>query len=299
MEEKVEIAKKYLVPKQKLEHGIKSKDVNISQKALVKIIEGYTRESGVRSLERKIAGVIRYVAKSIVMEEEFPKTIEPAHLFKILGAEDFDKEIYASEELAGVVPGLAWTSAGGELLYIEAGLNRGRGKLAISGKLGDVMKESASAALSYLRSTADTLNIDHRVFDHFDLHIHVPAGAVPKDGPSAGITMLTSLASVFTQRKVRQKLAMTGEITLKGKVLPVGGIREKILAAKRAGIKEIILCKKNKKDIDDITPSYLEGLQFHYVETADEVLKIALLKEKVKAPMDLTIKEENKSKESL
>lgn len=299
IEEKVEIAKKYLIPKQKTEHGIKTKDVNISQKALVKIIEGYTRESGVRALERKIAAVIRYVAKSIVMEEEFPKTIEPAHLFKILGAEDFDKEIYENEEIAGVVPGLAWTSVGGELLYIEAGLNRGRGKLAISGKLGDVMKESASAALSYLRSIADKLGIDHRIFDQYDLHIHVPAGAVPKDGPSAGITMLTSLASVFTQRKVKQKLAMTGEITLKGKVLPVGGIKEKILAAKRAGIKEIVLCKKNKKDIDDIPTSYLDGLQFHYVETAEEVLKIALLKEKVKSAMDFSIQEENKIKESL
>ncbi len=297
LEEKVEIAKKFLLPKQKSEHGVKVKEVTISNKALIKIIEGYTRESGVRSLERKIAGVMRYVAKSIVMEEEFPKTIEPIHLFKILGAEDFDKEIYENEEVAGIVPGLAWTSAGGELLYIESGLNRGHGKLTISGKLGDVMKESAVAALSYLRSIADSLKIDYRVFDHFDLHIHVPAGAVPKDGPSAGITMLTSLASVFTQRKVRQNLAMTGEITLKGKVLPVGGIKEKILAAKRAGIKEIILCKKNKKDIEEITPSYLTGLQFHYVETAEEVLKIALMKDIVKLPMDLTIKEEKKAKE--
>jgi ATP-dependent Lon protease len=291
LEEKVEIAKKFLVPKQKLEHGIKTKEVNISNKALVKIVEGYTRESGVRALERKIAGVLRNIAKSIVMEEEFPKTIEPAHLVKILGAEDFDKEIYANEELAGVVPGLAWTSVGGELLYIESALNRGRGKLTISGKLGEVMKESAGAALSYLRAIADALKIDHRVFDQFDLHIHVPAGAVPKDGPSAGITMLTSLASAFTQRKVKQHMAMTGEITLKGKVLPVGGIKEKILAAKRAGIKDIILSKKNKKDIDDITPSYLTGLQFHYVETADEVLKIALLKDKVKNPVDLTVKD--------
>ena len=291
LEEKVEIAKKFLVPKQKMEHGIKTKEVNISNKTLVKIVEGYTRESGVRALERKIAGVLRNVAKSIVMEEEFPKTIEPAHLVKILGAEDFDKEIYENEELAGVVPGLAWTSVGGELLYIESALNRGHGKLTISGKLGEVMKESAVAALSYLRAIADSLKIDHRVFDQFDLHIHVPAGAVPKDGPSAGITMLTSLASAFTQRKVKQHMAMTGEITLKGKVLPVGGIKEKILAAKRAGIKDIILSKKNKKDIEDITPSYLTGLQFHYVETADEVLKIALLKDKVKIPMDLTVKD--------
>ncbi len=296
LEEKVEIAKKFLVPKQKMEHGIKVKEVNISNKALVKIVEGYTRESGVRSLERKIAGVLRYVAKSIVMEQEFPKTIEPIHLVKILGAEDFDKEVYQNEELAGVVPGLAWTSVGGELLYIEAGLNRGHGKLTISGKLGDVMKESAGAALSYLRTIGDSLKIDHRVFDQFDLHIHVPAGAVPKDGPSAGITMLTSLASAFTQRKVKQHMAMTGEITLKGKVLPVGGIKEKILAAKRAGIKDIILSKKNKKDIEDITPSYLTGLQFHYVENAEEVLEIALLKSKVKAPMDLTVNDKDEKK---
>ncbi len=291
MEEKVEIAKKFLVPKQKMEHGIKSKEVNISNKALVKIIEGYTRESGVRALERKIAGVLRHVAKNIVMEEEFPKTIEPNHLAKMLGAEDFDKEMYANEEVAGIVPGLAWTSVGGELLYIESGLNRGRGKLTISGKLGEVMKESASAALSYLRTIADSLKVDYRVFDQYDLHIHVPAGAVPKDGPSAGITMLTSLASVYTQRKVKQHMAMTGEITLKGKVLPVGGIKEKILAAKRAGIKDIILSKKNKKDIDDINASYLTGLQFHYVETAEEVLQIALLKEKVKAPMQFVLED--------
>jgi ATP-dependent Lon protease len=182
-------------------------------------------------------------------------------------------------------------------LYIESGLSRGHGKLTISGKLGDVMKESAIAALSYLRSIADDLKVDYRVFDQYDLHIHVPAGAVPKDGPSAGITMLTSLAAVFTQRKVKQHLAMTGEITLKGKVLPVGGIKEKILAAKRAGIKDIVLCHKNKKDIDEITPSYLNGLQFHYVETALDVLKIALLKERVKTPMDLTVKENSGNKE--
>jgi ATP-dependent Lon protease len=294
LEEKVEIAKKYLVPKQKSEHGLKPKDVAISNRALVKLIEGYTRESGVRALERKIAAVLRHVAKCMVMEEVFPKTIEPAHLFKILGAEDFDKESYETEDIAGVVPGLAWTSVGGEMLYIEAGLSRGRGKLTISGKLGDVMKESAGAALSYLRSVSDKLKIDHRVFEQYDLHIHVPAGAVPKDGPSAGITIFTALASVFTQRKIKPQLAMTGEITLKGKVLPVGGIKEKILAAKRAGIKELVLCKKNKKDIDEIAGHYLEGLQFHFVETADEVLKIALLKEKIKQPLELTVVKEEK-----
>ena len=292
IEEKIEIAKKYLIPKQKKEHGLKVKDVSISNKAIIKLIEGYTRESGVRSLERKIGSVIRNVAKSIVLEEEYPKTMEQDDVTRILGAADFDKEMYENEELAGVVPGLAWTSVGGEILYIESSLNKGKGKLTISGQLGDIMKESAAAALSFLRANADSLNIDHRVFDQYDLHIHVPAGAVPKDGPSAGITMLTSLASVFTQRKVRESLAMTGEITLKGKVLPVGGIKEKILAAKRAGIKEIILCKKNKKDIDEIKPSYLENLKFYYVENAVEVLDKALLKQKVKNAMSLSVKEE-------
>ncbi|MCU0428370.1 MAG: endopeptidase La [Cytophagaceae bacterium] len=296
LEEKTEIAKKYLVPKQKKEHGLKPKDVAISDKAIIKLIEHYTRESGVRGLDRKIASVVRNTAKSIVLEEEFPKTIQPEHIVKILGAEDFDREIYENEELAGVVPGLAWTSTGGEILYVEASLSKGRGKLTLSGQLGNVMKESVGAALSYLRTEADKMGIDAQVFDHYDLHVHVPAGAVPKDGPSAGITMYTALASVFTQRKVKSHLAMTGEITLKGKVLPVGGIKEKILAAKRAGIKEIILCKRNKKDIDEITPTYLEGLKFHYVEYANEVLKIALLAGKVKNAMSLEIPVKEKVK---
>lgn len=291
MEEKVQIALKYLIPKQKKEHGLKTTDIVLNHKTIVKIVEDYTRESGVRNLERKIGAVMRYVAKKVATEEVFEKNLQPADIVKILGSEDFDKEIYDDNSIAGVVTGLAWTQVGGEILFVESSLSKGKGKITISGQLGDVMKESAMAALSYLKANSEMLDIDYRVFDNFDLHLHVPAGAVPKDGPSAGITMLTSLASIFTQRKVKNKLAMTGEITLRGKVLPVGGIKEKILAAKRAGIKEIILSKKNKKDIEEISKTYLEDLSFHFVENVDEVLSIALLSEKVSKPMDLTIKE--------
>jgi ATP-dependent Lon protease len=294
LEEKVQIAKKHLVPKQIKEHGMKPTDVNLGTKAIIKVIEDYTRESGVRNLERKLGSVIRNIAKSIAMEEKYDKTIMPKDVARILGAEEFDKEIYQQNDSAGVVTGLAWTQVGGEILYIESSLSRGRGKMTLSGQLGDVMKESAVAALSYLRANADALNINYKVFDQFDLHVHVPAGAVPKDGPSAGITMFTSLASIFTQRKVKDKLAMTGEITLRGKVLPVGGIKEKILAAKRAGIKEIILSSKNRKDIEEINKVYLEDLKFQYIDNAVEVLEIALLKDKVKKPMDLSIIEETK-----
>jgi ATP-dependent Lon protease len=291
LEEKIQIAKKHLVPKQKEEHGLKPKDVNIDSKALAKIVEDYTRESGVRSLERKIGAVVRRIAKSVAMEEEYPKTIQPDDVVKILGSEIFDKELYQSNDVAGVVTGLAWTQVGGEILFIESVLTRGKGKLTLSGQLGDVMKESAVAALSYLKAYSSTLGIDYRVFDHFDVHVHVPAGAVPKDGPSAGITMFTSLASAFTQRKVKDNLAMTGEITLRGKVLPVGGIKEKILAAKRSGIKDIILCSKNRKDIEDINQDYLKGVTIHYVDHVDEVLRIALLPEKVEKPVDLSVTE--------
>ncbi len=291
MEEKVQIAIKYLVPKQKKEHGLKTTDVVLSYKTIVKIVEDYTRESGVRNLERKIGAVMRYVAKKVATEETYEKNLQPADIITILGTEDFDKEIYDDNAIAGVVTGLAWTQVGGEILFVESSLSKGKGKITISGQLGDVMKESAMAALSYLKANSDALDIDYRVFDNFDLHLHVPAGAVPKDGPSAGITMLTSLASIFTQRKVKNKLAMTGEITLRGKVLPVGGIKEKILAAKRAGIKEIILSKKNKKDIEEISKNYLEDLSFHFVDNVDEVLSIALLADKVAKPMDLTVKE--------
>ncbi|TAH27119.1 MAG: endopeptidase La [Cytophagales bacterium] len=291
LEEKVQIANKYLVPKQKKEHGLKPTDITLNNKVITKIIENYTRESGVRSLERKIGAVMRNIAKKVATEEVFEKNIQAQDIISILGAEDFDKELYDDNSIAGVVTGLAWTQVGGEILFIESSLSKGKGKVTISGQLGEVMKESVSAALSYLKANADLLNIDYRVFDHFDLHLHVPAGAVPKDGPSAGITMLTSLASIYTQRKVKNKIAMTGEITLRGKVLPVGGIKEKILAAKRAGIKEIILSQKNKKDIEEISATYIEGLVFHFVENVDQVLDIALLLEKVPKPIDLSIKD--------
>ncbi|RZS96443.1 endopeptidase La [Cecembia calidifontis] len=294
LEEKIEIAKKHLIPKQRKEHGVKANQVSFEKSAIVKIIEDYTRESGVRSLERAIGKVIRHVAKSIAMEEEYEKKITPKVVRKILGGEIFDKEIYQDNSVAGVVTGLAWTSVGGEILFVEASLSKGKGKLTLSGQLGDVMKESAITALSYLKSKAEKLGIDYRVFDHYDLHVHVPAGAVPKDGPSAGITMLTAMASIFTQRKVKAKVAMTGEITLRGKVMPVGGIKEKILAAKRAGIKEIILCEKNKRDIEEIDEEYIKGVTFHFVDKVEEVLDIALLKSKVDEPMVFTFPKESK-----
>ncbi|EON79386.1 ATP-dependent protease La Type I [Lunatimonas lonarensis] len=288
LEEKVEIAVRHLIPKQRKEHGLKAKDVQFSREALVKIIEDYTRESGVRNLERLVGKVTRNVAKSIAMEEAYQKKITPAMVRKVLGGEVFDKELYQDNSVPGVVTGLAWTSVGGEILFIEASLSKGKGKLTLSGQLGEVMKESAMTALSYLRSKADKLGIDHRVFDNYDLHIHVPAGAVPKDGPSAGITILTAIASVYTQRKVRNRLAMTGEITLRGKVMPVGGIKEKILAAKRAGITDIILCNKNRKDLEEIDDSYLKGITFHLVDHVQEVIQLALLDELVDDSISFT-----------
>ncbi len=292
-EEKVEIAKRHLVPKQRKEHGLKAKQISFDKAALVKLIEDYTRESGVRSLERVIGKVVRNIAKSIAMEEEYSPKINVEAVRRILGSEIFDKESYTDNNTAGVVTGLAWTSVGGEILFIETSLSRGKGKLTLSGQLGEVMKESAITALSYLKSKAEKLGIDHRVFDQYDLHIHVPAGAVPKDGPSAGITMLTAMASVFTQRKVKAKVAMTGEISLIGKVMPVGGIKEKILAAKRAGIKEIILCRKNKRDIEEIDEQYIKGVEFHFVDRVEEVLEIALLKAKVEFPLKFNFQPEN------
>ena len=280
-EEKVQIAKKHLVPKQKAEHGLDNKMLTITDAALQKLVEGYTRESGVRKLEQQIGKLIRKVTKSIAMEEEYTKNIKPEEVVKLLGQEIFDKDLYETNDTAGVVTGLAWTPVGGDILFIESILNRGKGGITLSGQLGDVMKESAMAALSYLRAHAEDYDIDYRIFENYNLHVHVPAGAVPKDGPSAGITMTTSIASALTQRKVKPHLAMTGEVTLRGKVLPVGGIKEKILAAKRAGIKEVILCYKNRKDIEEITPSYISDLTFHYVDMVDEVLEIALMKEKV------------------
>jgi ATP-dependent Lon protease len=291
LEEKVEIAVRHLVPKQLKEHGLKPSQAKFSRKAIEKIIDQYTRESGVRTLERKIGTVVRNIAKSIAMEEPYEKVVSEELVRKVLGAEIFDEELYQGNEVAGVVTGLAWTQVGGEILFVESSLSRGKGNLTISGQLGDVMRESAMAALSYLRSNAESMGIDHRVFQQYDLHIHVPAGAVPKDGPSAGITMLTSLASIYTQRKVKSKVAMTGEITLRGKVLPVGGIKEKILAAKRSGIKEIILSERNRRDIEEIEPHYIKGLTFHYVNHVDDVLRIALLKDKVKSPMEFSLTE--------
>jgi len=291
VEEKLQIAIKHLVPKQIKEHGLTTSDVKLSKETILKVIEAYTRESGVRSLERKIGSVVRNIAKTKAMDEKLPDEITPALVVKILGGEIFDEELYQGNDIAGVVTGLAWTQVGGDILFIESSLSRGKGVLTISGQLGDVMKESATAALSYLKANAESLKIDHRIFQHYDLHIHVPAGAVPKDGPSAGITMLTSLASIFTQRKVKANLAMTGEITLRGKVLPVGGIKEKILAAKRSGIKEIILSSKNKRDIQEIEKTYIKGLTFHYVDTVDEVLKLALLKDKVAKPLEFVLPE--------
>lgn len=290
-EEKLQIAKEHLVKKQREENGLKATQIQFTDEALRKIIEDYTRESGVRNLERKIGGVVRKIAKSVALGEKYQKKITPEAVEKLLGTPIFDKELYQNEEVAGVVTGLAWTAVGGEILFVESSLSRGKGKLTISGQLGEVMKESVSAALSYLKAHASDLGIDYKVFENFDLHVHVPAGAVPKDGPSAGITLLTSLASVFTQRKVKEKVAMTGEITLRGKVLPIGGVKEKILAAIRAGIKEVILPDKNQKDIKEIPAHYLKDIQIHYVSTAQEVLKIALLPQKVKNPIDLTIVE--------
>lgn len=289
LEEKVQIAKKHLIPKQLVEHGLAHDQLSFDTKSIEFLIDGYTRESGVRSLERKIGSVIRKVVKKIALEEQAPEKIGVAEVQELIGAPIFEKERYEEENTAGVVTGLAWTSVGGEILFVESSLNRGKGKMILSGQLGDVMKESATAALSYLRAHAETYAIPHEVFEQFDLHIHVPAGAVPKDGPSAGITMLTSLASVYTQRKVKPKLAMTGEITLRGKVLPVGGIQEKVLAAKRAGIRTIILSAQNKKDVDEMQADYRKGLDFKFVQTAEEVLAIALLPEKVKKPLNLSV----------
>jgi ATP-dependent Lon protease len=292
LEEKVEIAAKHLVPKQLKEHGIKPSKVKIPKAAIAKVVNSYTRESGVRNLERKIGTLVRSIAKSIAMQEEFEKVVSEEIVKKVLGAEIFDEELYQGNDIAGVVTGLAWTQVGGEILFVESSLSKGKGTLTISGQLGDVMKESAMAALSYLKSNAEMMGLDHRVFQQYDLHIHVPAGAVPKDGPSAGITMFTSLASIYTQRKIKAKLAMTGEITLRGKVLPVGGIKEKILAAKRSGIKEVVLSAKNKRDVDEIEKHYLKGLTFHYVSTVDEVLRIALLKDRVDTPMKFVFAEQ-------
>ncbi len=281
--EKIEIANRHLLPKQLENHGIPKKEFKISKPALHKIVEDYTRESGVRELDKKIAKVVRKIARKLASNEEFPNTLKPEHIREYLGIEEYSRDKYQGNEYAGVVTGLAWTSVGGEILFVESSLSKGKGsKLTLTGNLGDVMKESAMLAMEYIHANAEIFDIDNDIFDNWNTHIHVPEGAMPKDGPSAGVTMVTSLVSLFTQRKVKSNLAMTGEITLRGKVLPVGGIREKILAAKRAGINEIILCKENEKDILEIKPEYVTGLQFHYVEDIKEVIDIALLKTKVK-----------------
>ena len=287
MEEKTEIARKHLLPKQLKEHGLKNTDLKVSKKVLEKAVEGYTKESGVRSLEKVVAKLVRYAAKSIAMEQEYNIEVKLEDLKEILGPARFDKNRYLKNDIAGVVTGLAWTPVGGDILFIESSLSKGKGKLEITGNLGNVMKESSAIAMKYIKANSDTLGIDTNIFEHYDVHIHVPEGATPKDGPSAGITMLTALTSLFTQRKVKNKLAMTGEITLRGKVLPVGGIKEKILAAKRSGIKEIILCEDNKKDIEEINERYIKGLKFHFVNKMQEVLDAALLSQKVKNAKNL------------
>lgn len=281
IEEKVEIAKRHLLPKQLIEHGLTDEHLKIAKPQLEKIVEGYTRESGVRGLEKQIAKMVRYAAKSIAMEEEYNIKISNENIIEVLGGPKLERDKYENNNVAGVVTGLAWTRVGGDILFIESILSKGKGTLTITGNLGTVMKESATIAMEYIKSNATDLNLDPDVFEKYNVHIHVPEGATPKDGPSAGVAMLTSLVSLFTQRKVKKSLAMTGEITLRGKVLPVGGIKEKILAAKRARIKEILLCEDNRRDIEEIKPEYLKGLTFHYVSEMSEVVKIAITNQKV------------------
>ncbi len=282
IEEKVEIAKRHLLSKQLKEHGMESSQLKIGKAQLEKIVEGYTRESGVRGLEKQIAKMVRHGAKSIAMEEEYNVKVTNDDVVEVLGRPKLERDKYENNDVAGVVTGLAWTSVGGDILFIESILSKGKGQLSITGNLGKVMKESATIAMEYIKANAEVLHLDQGIFEKYNVHIHVPEGATPKDGPSAGITMLTSLVSLFTQRKVKKSIAMTGEITLRGKVLPVGGIKEKILAAKRAHIKEIILCADNKRDIEEIKADYLKGLKFHYIKNMDEVLELALTNQKVK-----------------
>lgn len=287
VEEKIQIAKRHLVQKQRESHGLNAKDFSIKENALQRLVEGYTRESGVRTLEKKIADLARNKAKRIVFDENPPANVSIKEIETVLGPSIFDKDTYTSDQLPGIVTGLAWTPVGGDTLYIETSLSPGKGRLQLTGKLGDVMKESAQIAHSYLKANYKDFNIDPQAFEVWDIHVHVPEGSVPKEGPSAGITMLTALASAFSQRKVKSKLAMTGELTLRGSVLPVGGIKEKILAAKRFGIKEIILSEHNRKDIHKINQEYLEGLSFHFVKRAEEVIPLALEKKSVKNPIEI------------
>ena len=292
IEEKIQIAIKHLIPKQLEAHGLKKEHLKLSPKLIEFIIERYSRESGVRGLEKKIAALVRGLAKLVAMDEKYNPVLSEKDVVRILGSTIFQHDKYQGNDVAGVVTGLAWTSVGGDILFVESSISRGKGKLTITGNLGEVMKESAVIALAYIKAHAASLKIDPRVFDQWDIHLHVPEGATPKDGPSAGITMLTSLASVFTQRKVKPHMAMTGEITLRGKVLPVGGIKEKILAAKRAGIRDIILSIDNKKDIAEIKYEYIKDLKFHYVKEMIEVVNLTLLKEQVKKPIKVEYIEE-------
>jgi ATP-dependent Lon protease len=282
IEEKVEIAKRHLLPKQLLDHGLTNSDLKLGKPQLEKIIEGYTRESGVRGLEKQIAKMVRFAAMKIAMEEKYIVKISNEQIIEILGAPKLERDKYENNDVAGVVTGLAWTRVGGDILFIESIISKGKGLLTLTGNLGKVMKESATIAMEYIKANADLLGLSADVFKKYNVHIHVPEGATPKDGPSAGITMLTSLVSLYTQRKVKRSIAMTGEITLRGKVLPVGGIKEKILAAKRAHIKEILLCEENKRDIEEIKPEYIKGLKFHYVKDMSQVIDMALTKQKVK-----------------
>ena len=287
LEEKIEIASKHLLPKQLIEHGLNKKQLNLKKPIISKIIDGYTRESGVRGLDKQMAKMTRYIAKSIALKENYKSSPNLDDLSEILGPVKINRDLAENNHVAGVVTGLAWTVLGGEILFIESSLSKGKGNLGITGNLGKVMKESSTIALEYLKSNSKNLGIDKFAFDKYNIHIHVPEGSTPKDGPSAGITMLTSLMSLFTQKRVKKNLAMTGEITLRGKVLPVGGIKEKILAAKRSKIKEIILCDQNKKDIDEINPRYLKGLKFFYVKDMSEVLSIAITNKNVANPKKL------------
>ncbi|WP_370214024.1 endopeptidase La, partial [Mesoflavibacter profundi] len=282
IEEKVEIAKRHLLPKQLKEHGLSDKDLKIGKAQLEKIVEGYTRESGVRGLEKQIAKMVRHAAKNIAMEEEYNIKVTNQDVIDVLGGPKLERDKYENNNVAGVVTGLAWTRVGGDILFIESILSKGKGAMTITGNLGKVMKESATIAMEYIKANAEILGIKSDVFNNYNVHIHVPEGATPKDGPSAGVTMLTSLVSLFTQKKVKKSIAMTGEITLRGKVLPVGGIKEKILAAKRARIKEILLCEDNRRDIEEIKPEYLKGLTFHYVTDMKDVIDIAITNTKVK-----------------
>ena len=290
-EEKIEIARKHLIPKIMESIGIDKAQIKIPKNTIEVIIESYTRESGVRELEKKIGKVFRKLARSYATNGYYPMhDVKPADLRDLLGVPEYSRDKYQGNEYAGVVTGLAWTAVGGEILFVETSLSKGKGgKLTLTGNLGDVMKESAMLAFEFIKAHASLLNLNSDIFENWNIHIHVPEGAIPKDGPSAGITMATSLASALTQRKVKANLAMTGEITLRGKVLPVGGIKEKILAAKRAGIKEIIMSEENRKNINEIPALYLKGLTFHYVNNIKEVLAIALTDEKVEDAIDLTV----------